>query len=91
MPYIAAHPVEFQTIEDWQNDARGLTPVEATMMVAIPELDGAIAPMTFGGRSQSNGGSERDMASHPERADMLVPLEKKQGIPQTHQVTVTPV
>ena len=55
VPYIAAHPVEFQTLEQWQADPRGLLPVEATMMVAIPELDGAICPMTFGGRSRDAG------------------------------------
>ncbi len=70
VPYIAAHPLEFQTVEQWRDDARGLTPVEATMMVAIPELDGAIAPMTFGGRS-SISDSGRDMAPMPERAIML--------------------
>ncbi len=70
IPYIAAHPLEFQTVEQWQEDARGLTPVEATMMVAIPELDGAIAPMTFGGRS-SIVDTGRDMAVMPERAAML--------------------
>lgn len=72
VPYITAHPVEFQTLEQWKDDARGLLPVEATMMVAIPELDGGIWPMTFGGRS--NGVSEerrRDMVTHPERAAML--------------------
>jgi magnesium chelatase subunit H len=72
VPYIAAHPVEFQTLEQWQSDARGLTPVEATMMVAIPELDGAIWPMTFGGRSSANGAERRrEMSVHPERAAML--------------------
>jgi magnesium chelatase subunit H len=72
VPYIAAHPLEFQTVEQWQADPRGLTPVEATMMVALPELDGAIWPMTFGGRSWSaEGEARRDMASHPERAQML--------------------
>lgn len=72
VPYIAAHPLEFQTIEHWQADPRGLTPVEATMMVALPELDGAIWPMTFGGRSWSvEGEARRDMASHPERARTL--------------------
>jgi magnesium chelatase subunit H len=50
VPYITAHPVEFQTLENWQADPRGLTPVEATIMVAIPELDGGVVPMTFGGR-----------------------------------------
>ena len=67
VPYIAAHPVEFQTIEQWDADARGLTPVEATMMVALPELDGAIWPMTFGGRASGS----RDMSAHPERAETL--------------------
>ena len=72
VPYIAAHPVEFQTLEQWRDDARGLLPVEATMMVAIPELDGAVCPMTFGGRSTASGDERRrDMVSHPERAAML--------------------
>ena len=72
VPYLAAHPVEFQTIETWRDDARGLTPVEATMMVAIPELDGATWPMTFGGRSSETAGiGRRDMAVIPERAAML--------------------
>jgi magnesium chelatase subunit H len=70
VPYMAAHPLEFQTVEQWREDARGLTPVEATMMVAIPELDGAIAPMTFGGRS-SMVDAGRDMAVMPERAATL--------------------
>ena len=82
VPYVAAHPVEFQTLAQWQEDPRGLLPVEATMMVAIPELDGAIWPMTFGGRcgrSQSENKCpgcdgktcSRDMVSHPERANAL--------------------
>ena len=72
VPYVAAHPVEFQTLEQWKDDARGLLPVEATMMVAIPELDGAICPMTFGGRSASAGEAKRrDMVAHPERTAML--------------------
>jgi magnesium chelatase subunit H len=41
-------------------------------MVAIPELDGAVWPMTYGGRSNAaKGERRRDMASHPERAAML--------------------
>src|ERR1700750_3074558 len=72
VPYIAAHPVEFQTLEQWDSDPRGLLPVEATMMVAIPELDGAIGPMTFGGRSIAAGdAARRDMVPHAERAAML--------------------
>ncbi|MGX7706828.1 magnesium chelatase subunit H [Methylobacterium sp. Gmos1] len=70
VPYLAAQAVEFQSLEQWEASARGLSPVEATMMVAIPELDGATAPMVFGGRAAGVGDS-RDMAVHPERAARL--------------------
>ena len=72
VPYLAAQALEFQTIEQWEAGARGLSPVEATMMVAIPELDGATAPMVFGGRSSASGSDNaRDMRAHPERAGRL--------------------
>ena len=54
-PYLAAHPLEFQTLQAWGASARGLMPIEATMMVAIPELDGAVAPAMFGGRADASG------------------------------------
>jgi magnesium chelatase subunit H len=50
VPYVAAQPLEFQTLDQWGGSERGLMPVESTIMVAIPELDGAIAPGVFGGR-----------------------------------------
>lgn len=53
VPYIAAHAVEFQDLTRWGGSERGLMPVEATMMVAIPELDGATGPAVFGGRAPS--------------------------------------
>ena len=82
VPYVSAHPLEFQTMRQWQSDPRGLLPVEATMMVAIPELDGGIWPMTYGGRcgceatceacATADGASgARDMRAHPERAGRL--------------------
>jgi len=72
VPYVAAQPVEFQMLEQWEGSERGLLPVEATMMVAIPELDGATGSIIFGGRSQSAPGQEqRDMRPHPERVDTL--------------------
>jgi magnesium chelatase subunit H len=55
VPYIAAHALEFQTLEQWGASERGLYPVESTMMVAIPELDGATGPIVFGGRSDASG------------------------------------
>ena len=65
VPYVSATPVEFQTLDQWESDPRGLTPVEATMMIALPELDGAVAPIVFGGRCG------HDMAAHGERAATL--------------------
>jgi magnesium chelatase subunit H len=70
VPYYAAQPVEFQSIESWEQSERGLHPIEATMMVAVPEIDGAISPMVFGGRSEASG-TDRPMAVHPERANLL--------------------
>jgi magnesium chelatase subunit H len=77
VPYLAAHAVEFQTLDDWEHSTRGLMPVEATMMVAIPELDGATGPMIFGGRragcevKKSARDAARDMQPHTERAHAL--------------------
>jgi magnesium chelatase subunit H len=86
VPYIAAQPLEFQTLEQWGAGRSGLLPIEATMMVAIPELDGAILPSLFGGRSDGagvpctgcgrgctfpSGGPVREMRACPERAEAL--------------------
>jgi magnesium chelatase subunit H len=78
VPYIGVTPVEFQTLEQWESSERGLLPVEATMMVAIPELDGATGSMVFGGRSEKiqpqeagSNATSHDMQSHTERAFML--------------------
>ncbi|GGA45978.1 magnesium chelatase subunit H [Sphingomonas psychrolutea] len=54
VPYIAAHPVEFQTLQAWGANRQGLLPLESTMMIAIPELDGGTVPMVFGGRSDGS-------------------------------------
>ncbi len=72
VPYLAAHAVEFQSLEQWEDSTLGLMPVESTMMVAIPELDGATSPMLFGGRSTAGAEDrQRDMHCQPERADAL--------------------
>ncbi len=85
-PYIAAHPVEFQTLQGWGANRQGLLPLESTIMIAIPELDGGTTPMVFGGRSDGSaaactgcargctwqvGGEVRAMQSCPERAEAL--------------------
>jgi magnesium chelatase subunit H len=72
VPYIVAAPLEFQTIDEWENDPRGMTPIEATLMVALPELDGSTMPMIFGGRRNAGSALEqRRMCVHPERAAKL--------------------
>jgi magnesium chelatase subunit H len=86
VPYVAAHPVEFQTLDAWGASERGMLPVESTIMIAIPELDGATGPMVFGGRPGAPGVTctgchhactfkadqlAQDMHSCPERAQML--------------------
>ena len=72
VPYIAAHALEFQSLDEWRRSAHGLMPIESTMMVALPELDGAIQPMVFGGRAANpESGAQRDMEVAPDRADLL--------------------
>ncbi|MBF9021706.1 magnesium chelatase subunit H [Rhodobacterales bacterium FZCC0069] len=55
LPYIAAHPIEFQTLGQWAASGGGLGPVETTMLVALPEIDGATNPTVFGGRHSAEG------------------------------------
>jgi len=55
LPYIAAHPIEFQTLGQWAASGGGLGPVETTMLVALPEIDGATNPTVFGGRHGTEG------------------------------------
>ena len=85
VPLMAAHPLEFQTLEAWGASRAGLTPLEATMMVAIPELDGATAPHVYAGRTDGvgapccgcprgcshQGGLARAMLPCPERVEAL--------------------
>ena len=50
VPYVAAHPLEFQTLAQWAASGSGLGPVETTMLIALPEIDGATNPTVFAGR-----------------------------------------
>ena len=60
VPYIAAHPLEFQTISQWQASSGGLGPVETTMLIALPEIDGASNPTVFAGREGSSDATALD-------------------------------
>jgi magnesium chelatase subunit H len=72
VPCIAAHGTEFQSIEAWSESDQGLQPIETTMFVALPELDGAIAPTLFAGRSDGVARDrQRAMTADAERVDSL--------------------
>ncbi|MEL6476926.1 MAG: cobaltochelatase subunit CobN, partial [Pseudomonadota bacterium] len=77
VPYLSAHALEFQTLEAWEGSTRGLMPIEATMMVALPEIDGATSPTVYGGRLAEGNApgacveGAGAMVAHPERAAML--------------------
>jgi magnesium chelatase subunit H len=64
VPYVAAHPVEFQTLDQWGGSDRGLLPVESTIMIAIPELDGSTGPMVYGGRPGAAGSTCQGCHKH---------------------------
>ena len=55
IPYVAAHPLEFQTLGQWAEASGGLGPVETTMLIALPEIDGATNPTVFAGRHGEAG------------------------------------
>ena len=76
IPYMTAHPLEFQTLEQWEASPQGLGPIETTMLIALPELDGATQPTVFAGRHDlaegaDIGGSSRAMAPAVERIERL--------------------
>ena len=82
LPYVAAHPLEFQTLDQWSRSPQGLGPIETTMLIALPELDGATNPTVFAGRHGAGGcqGCARNcgvtsmvkaMAPCPERIEVL--------------------
>lgn len=55
VPYLAAQPLEFQTLGQWSTAGQGLGPIETTMLIALPEIDGATNPTVFAGRHSPEG------------------------------------
>lgn len=97
IPYLAAHPLEFQTLGQWAASASGLGPIETTMLIALPELDGATNPTVFAGRhgpegclgckyTCSAGCEPKAMAPCPERIDQLVLRAEKLALLRRSQV-----
>ena len=54
-PYMCALPLVFQTTEEWEESDLGLHPIQVALQIAIPELDGAIEPISRSGRDVSTG------------------------------------
>ena len=81
VPYISAHPLEFQTLEQWEDSAQGLGPIETTMLIALPELDGATNPTVFAGRHEvapdHQNGNSKPMAPAYERIAKLTERVEK--------------
>ena len=90
VPYLNAQPLEFQTLAQWAGGGQGVSPIETTMLIALPELDGATNPTVFAGRHGPDGCSHcptpclsrsgvKAMAPCPERIDALVDKAMRLG------------
>ena len=95
VPYVAAQPLEFQTLGQWAASGQGLGPIETTMLIALPEIDGATNPTVFAGRHGAQGcqgcaracpcaSDTRAMAPCPERIATLA--EKTLRLARLHRL-----
>ena len=107
VPYLSAHVTEFQSLERWEASEQGLMPIESTIMVAIPELDGATGSLVYGGRrdgeapctcGRREGNCERGracMQPHPERvatlADRVEKLVRLRRAPKRERRVAVPI
>ncbi|NYI04798.1 magnesium chelatase subunit H [Allostreptomyces psammosilenae] len=53
-PHLAPVPLFLQTIDAWRAAPAGLTPAQVAMQVAIPELEGGVAPLVLAGRDAAS-------------------------------------
>ncbi|MFQ3630810.1 magnesium chelatase subunit H [Roseiflexus sp.] len=65
--YLGLIPLSFQRVEEWRHDDSGLAPIQVAMNVALPELDGAVEPLVFGGPT---AGSDR-FVPLPEQIELI--------------------
>lgn len=95
VPYLTMQGLEFQSIDGWRADARGLNPLQATLQVAIPELDGATNPMVVAGKAGGQGSEEGSrMVAIPGRmalmADRVARLVRLRRTPrEARRVAIT--
>ncbi len=65
-PYIVSAPLFVQEEDNWRE--RGVGPLQATMLYALPEMDGAIAPVVLGGMHGT------EIATVPDRLQRLATI-----------------
>ncbi|MGI8589141.1 MAG: magnesium chelatase subunit H [Chloroflexia bacterium] len=61
-PLLTGVPLNFQSLADWRESHTGITPVQIAMQLAVPELEGAVEPIVYGGVSESGS---RDFVAEP--------------------------
>ncbi len=54
VPHLNAVPLLFQSVEGWKREPVGLFPMAVAMQVAVPEMEGALAPRVFAGRADGD-------------------------------------
>jgi magnesium chelatase subunit H len=75
VPYLCLQTLEFQSEAEWRRDPRGLNPLQATLQVAIPELDGAIGSTVFAAKRPDGDGASLPLAERVETvADRIAAL-----------------
>ncbi|NTW03444.1 MAG: DUF3479 domain-containing protein, partial [Oscillochloris sp.] len=58
VPYMIATPLFVQDEDNWRE--HGVGPIQATIMYALPEMDGSVAPVVLGGMRGSEVGTVPD-------------------------------
>ena len=61
-PLLTGVPLNFQSLADWRASRTGVTPVQVAMQLAIPELEGAVEPVVYGGIAE---GGQPDFVAEP--------------------------
>ncbi|GAB3741895.1 cobaltochelatase subunit CobN [Microlunatus parietis] len=70
VPMIAAITLSNQTLQEWLADATGLSQTTVAMQLAVPELQGGIAPLVIAGRDAATD----ELVAVDDQLDRLVRL-----------------
>jgi len=70
VPYMVAQPLLVQDFDSWHRV--GMAPIQVSFTYSIPEMDGAISPITLGALS------EQGIQTDPDRIERLVTVVRRQ-------------